>query len=310
MKHSYFFRAAFGTLTALVAATAAGGTQTERPAYVSSKQIIDAAPAEAWRTPDPAHVLYMDLADGKRVIIELATGFAPQHVANIQALAHGRFWDGLSIYRAQDNYVVQFGDPDADDPKKARPLPAGAKPKLPAEFERSSKGLPFHALKDVDGWAPETGSSNGFAAARDPETQTAWMTHCYGTLGAGRGNEADSSTGAELYVIIGDAPRGLDRNITVVGRVLQGMEYLSVIPRGPAPMGFFEDPSKRVPIRAIRLEKDVPAAERTPLQVFRTDTAWFDRAIEARRNRRDEWYKRPANHIGICSVAPVVRTPK
>ncbi|QYR53695.1 peptidylprolyl isomerase [Lysobacter soyae] len=290
----------------------AGGLRAEgnKPTYQSANQIIDAAPATAWRTPDPSQVLYMDLADGKRVIIELAPHFAPQHVANIQALAHGGFWDGLSIYRSQDNYVVQFGDPDADDATKAKPLSAGAKPKLVAEFERSSKQLPFHRLKDVDGWAPETGFSNGFPAARDPATQTAWMTHCYGTLGAGRGNEADSSTGAELYVIIGDAPRGLDRNITVVGRVLQGMENLSVIPRGPAPMGFFEDPAKRVPIKSIRLEADVPVAERTPLQVFRTDTVWFDRAIEARRNRRDEWYKRPANHIGICSVAPVVRTPK
>lgn len=311
MNRHIFFLACIGAMAAPTLAMAGPEKKAAtRPVYPSAKQIIDAAPANAWRTPDPAHVLYMDLADGKRVIIELAPQFAPQHVANIQALARGGFWDGLSIYRSQDNYVVQFGDPDADDIKKAKPLPGAAKAKLPAEFERSSKQLPFHRLKDVDGWAPETGFSNGFAAARDPATHTAWMTHCYGTLGAGRGNEADSSTGAELYVIIGDAPRGLDRNITVVGRVLQGMENLSVIPRGPAPMGFFEDPSKRVPIRSIRLESDVPSAERTPLQVLRTDTVWFDRAIEARRNRRDEWYKRPANHIGICSVAPVVRTPK
>lgn len=297
-------------LSAHAFAYAATKQPAEKPTYQTAKQIIDAAPAEAWRMPDPSHVLYMDLANGKRVIIELAPDFAPQHVANIQALAHGGFWNGLSIYRAQDNYVVQFGDPDADDATKARPLSANAKSKLPAEFERSSKGLPFHRLKDVDGWAPETGFSNGFPAARDPATHTAWMTHCYGTLGAGRGNESDSSTGAELYVIIGDAPRGLDRNITVVGRVLQGMEYLSATPRGPAPMGFFEDPTQRVPIQSIRLESDVPVAERTPLQVLRTDTVWFDRATEARRNRRDEWYKRPANHIGICSISPVVRTPK
>ena len=97
-----------------------------------------------------------------RVVIELAPGFAPNHVANIKALAQGGFWDGTSIYRSQDNFVVQFGDADADDPAKARHFPANAKDKLPAEFTRDSTGVAFDRLPDVDGWAPQVGFARRF----------------------------------------------------------------------------------------------------------------------------------------------------
>jgi cyclophilin family peptidyl-prolyl cis-trans isomerase len=111
--------------------------------------------------------------------------FAPEHVANIRVLARGRFWDGTSLYRAQDNFVVQFGDADAEDPARAKPL-GGAKQHLPAEFHRTARALPFDPLPDRDGWAAETGFSGGFPAARDASADRAWMTHCYGAVGAGR----------------------------------------------------------------------------------------------------------------------------
>ncbi|MFT4246411.1 MAG: peptidylprolyl isomerase [Pseudomonas sp.] len=275
--------------------------------YRSAQQILDAAPASAWRTLDPARTLYLELDTG-RVIIELAPEFAPEHVANIRTLAHEHFWDGLSIYRSQDNFVVQFGDPDGEEPGKAKSL-GSAKTHLPAEFHRRAAGLAFERLPDSDGWAPQVGFVGGFPAARDPKAGTAWLAHCYGTLGAGRNNADDSSIGAELYVVTGQSPRQLDDNITAVGRVVQGMELLSTIRRGPPPMGFYTDPAQRTPIRAIRLASEVPEAERTPLQVLRTDSQTFRDATEARRNRVDDFYKRPAGHIDLCNVPIPVRTP-
>ena len=274
----------------------------------TTQEILDASAPSDWRTPDPANTLYLDLAAG-RVVIELAPAFAPEHVANIRTLAKEGFWDGTSIYRSHDNFVVQFGDADADDPAKAKST-GSAKAKLPAEFERDASGLAFDALPDADGWAPQAGFADGFAAARDPATGKAWMAHCYGVVGAGRNLEADSSLGAELYVVIGQSPRQLDRNITQVGRVLQGIELLSALPRGPEPMGFYTDPAQRTPIRAVRLASQVPAAERTPLQILRTDTATFSEVVEARRNRRDEFYKRPAGHIDLCNVPLPVRVAR
>lgn len=289
---------------ALAAAVSPASAQADKAKPKSAQEIIDAAPAADWRTLDPADTLYMQLAGG-RVIIELAPDFAPQHVANIKTLAREGFWDGLSIYRSQDNFVVQFGDPNAGE--EGAKTQGSAKAKLPAEFERKAAGLAFDRLPDSDGWAPEVGFAQGFPAARDPKTGQTWLAHCYGMIGAGRDVAADSSNGSELYVVTGQSPRQLDRNITLVGRVVKGMELLSVIPRGPEPMGFYDKPEQRMPIMSIKLASEVPEAERTPLQLLKTDSKAFADAVEARRNRRDEWYKRPAGHIDLCNVSLPVR---
>lgn len=270
------------------------------------QEVLDASQPGDWRTLDPQNTLYLDLASG-RVVIELAPDFAPDHVANIRAMAKEGYWNGLSINRSQDNYVVQWGDAGEGDARK--PL-GSAKAKLPAEFDRGSKGLPFHSLKDKEGWSTQAGFVAGFPAAQSKPEGKTWLAHCYGTVGAGRDMAADSSNGSELYVVIGQSPRHLDRNITVVGRVVQGMELLSILPRGTGPLGFYEKAEQRVPIKAIRLAAEVPEAERVKLEVLRTDTPIFDELVEARRNRRDEWYKRPAGHIDVCNVPLPVRTAK
>ena len=298
------------TLAACVLALA-GCATSGAPASVetrSTQELLDASTPADWRTPDPANLLYMDV-DGGRVVIELAPAFAPEHVANIRTLARGGFWNGLTLYRSQDNFVVQFGD-ITEDGAPGRPI-GSALARLPAEFDRASAGLAFHALPDPDGWAAQAGFADGFPVARDDRNGAGrtWLAHCYGTLGAGRDMAPDSSNGTELYIVTGQSPRQLDRNITTVGRVLQGMELLSVLPRGTGPLGFYEDPKQRTPIRRIRLASEVPASERTPLQVLRTDTPLFDAVVESRRNRRDDWYVRPAGHIDLCNISVPVRTP-
>lgn len=290
--------------SALAPALTVHADETPRPK--TTQELLDASLATDWRTLDPASTLYLELDSG-RVVIELAPDFAPEHVANIRTLAHEGYWNGMSINRSQDNFVVQWGDPaEEGQPRKSL---GSAKAKLPAEFERKAEGLAFHALPDKDGWAPQVGFVGGFAAARDPRSGEAWLAHCYGAVGAGRDVAADSSDGSELYVVDGQSPRQLDRNITVVGRVVDGMERLSVLPRGTGPLGFYEDAAQRVPIKSIRLAADVPEAERTRLQVLRTDTPLFDAVVESRRNRRDDWYKRPAGHIDLCNIAIPTRDP-
>ena len=296
---------ALACMLALQGTIAADATKTA-PKFKSAQEILDAAPASDWRELDPNNTLYLELATG-RVVIELAPQFAPQHVANIRALAHAHYFDGLAIIRSQDNFVVQWGDPNSGE-KNAKPL-APAKEHLPAEFTVAAKNLNFHFLPDSDGYAKQIGFVDGFPAARDPSDGQAWLAHCYGVLGAGRGTEADSSNGSEIYVVSGQSPRQLDRNITTVGRVVQGMELLSVLPRGTGPLGFYEKPEQYVPIKAIRLAADVPEAERVKLQVIRTDTPTWDAVVEARRNRRDDWYKRPAGHIDLCNIPVAARTP-
>jgi peptidylprolyl isomerase len=87
------------------------------------------------------------------------------------------------------------------------------------------------------------------------------------------------------------------------------MELLSTLPRGTGPLGFYEKPEQHVPIANVRLAADVPAAERENLEVIRTDTASFQALVEARRNRRDDWYLVPAGYIDLCNV-PIVSRPR
>jgi peptidylprolyl isomerase len=272
------------------------------------QQVLDASNGTDWRTPDPRDTLYLDLASG-RVVIELAASYAPLHVANIRTMAHEHYFDGLAILRVQDNFVTQWGDPNAEDKDKARSLGKASKTIAP-EFERAmSKELPFTRLPDGDVYAPEVGFSDGMPVARDPKSGRTWLAHCYGMVGAGRDNGVDSGSGAELYVVIGQAPRQLDRNIAVVGRVVQGMELLASLPRGTGALGFYEKPEQRIAIKSVRLAADVPEAQRTPLQLLRTDTATFSALVESRRNRSDDWYKVPAGTIGLCNVPLPVRAP-
>jgi peptidylprolyl isomerase len=98
--------------------------------------------------------------------------------------------------------------------------------------------------------------------------------------------------------------------VPLVGRVVRGIELLSVLPRGKGAMGFYERPDERTPIRSVRLAADMPESERTQLEVLRTDTATFADLIEARRNRQEEWFKVPAGHIDVCNVPLPVRERK
>ena len=259
------------------------------------------APAE-WRDLDPQSTLYMELPAG-RVVIELAPDYAPASVDAIRKLVRDKYFDGSFVIRSQDNYVVQWARPESDERAKAM-----ARVKGKAEFERAvDRKLEFTRLAFPDTYAPEVGFSEGFAVARDDKRGKVWLVHCYGSVGVGRDNDADSGNGSELYAVIGQSPRNLDRNITLVGRVIRGIELLSVIPRGTGPMGFYEKPSDYVPIRSVRLAADVPVNERLNLEALRTDSATFKTVVETRANRREEWFKDPVGRIGVCNVPLPVR---
>ncbi len=292
----------FGGLALLVSAGLLGcaSEATGRKAPIMA-DVLAASTHADWRALDPENTLYMELGSG-RVVIELAPAFAPNHVANVKALAREHYYDGLAIVRVQDNYVVQWADPDAGKPELARKIQHAHKT-LPAEFYRAlDPKLPFTRLPDRDVYAPEAGFSGGFPVARDRHTGKMWLVHCYGMVGAGRDNSPDSGGGTELYAVIGHAPRHLDRNVTLLGRVVQGMELLSGLPRGTGAMGFYDKPEQSVPIKSIRVAADVPEQERTDLEILRTDTATFRQLIEARRNRREDWFQAQAGHVDIGNV--------
>jgi peptidylprolyl isomerase len=269
--------------------------------HPSMPEVLAASSPADWRPLDPENTLYVELPGG-RVVIELAPAFAPLHVANIKTLARARYFDGLSVIREQDNYVAQWGDPE-----NRHPLPAGIG-KVAPEFDSAlPPRMAFTRLPDGDVYAPEVGFSEGFPVARSPGLHKVWLAHCYGMVGVGRDLAADSGSGAEMYVVIGHAPRHLDRNVALVGRVVKGVELLSSLPRGSAEMGFYAKNEKPLPIKSIRVAADVPAAERANLEVIRTGTPTFAALIESRRNRPEDFFKTQAGRIDLCNVPIPVR---
>ncbi len=283
------------------AASEAKKPQVKANQALSMAELIKQSKAQDWRALDPENTLVMELEKGQ-VVIELAPHFAPQSIANIKALVHENYFDGLAMIRSHDNYVAQWGD--ADEKRAIK----NARDKLPAEFSvHADKADVFTRLPDADGYAPQVGHVNGFAVGRDPKTQQTWLTHCYGAVGVARGNEIDSGNGTSLYAIIGHAPRHLDRNVTVVGRVMQGIALLSSLPRGTGAMGFYEKAEERGAIKSVRLASDMPEAERPRLEVVRTESLLFKDIVAAQRNRGGEWYKHAANYIELCNVPIPVR---
>lgn len=273
----------------------------------TADEAIAAAPASHWIAINPDDIMVMDTAAG-RMVIQLAPDFAPAHVAAIKALVKaGRFDDGR-IVRVQDNYVVQWAARPVDgkevvsQPPDVREQRVRAAP-LPAEYERPARGLRFTPSPFADSYA-EAGFVSGWQAARDRKTGTAWLAHCYGTVGVGRDMPPDTGDGAELYTVIGHGPRHLDRNIANVGRVLAGIEPHAALPRGTEALGFYKDEGSRTKITRVRLASQIAGFPRW--QMMDTASPSFAAVVQARANRTG-FFIRPAGAADLCTLRVPVR---
>src|SRR3954470_23810298 len=170
LSPSFFFKgnaSSFARLLLLLFAHIVFGADTAKP--LTMADALARSKPEDWAPPDPENTLYMELPAG-RVVIVLAPNFAPNHVNNVKSLAREHYYDGLAIIRAQDNYVVQWGDPNAEKLDLARKI-LKSKRTLPPEFDRDiDPKLNFTRLPDGDVYASEVGFSDGFPVARDPKS--------------------------------------------------------------------------------------------------------------------------------------------
>lgn len=269
---------------------------------LTPNDVVAASPGSAWKTISPDDLMVIDLKSGGRVVVQLAPEFAPVHVTNIKLLARSNYWDGATIYRVQDDYVAQWGRNDSD-----KPFPAGVVAKPPAEYTRKVGGLRITPLGYADPYAPGAGFADGWPIAYNRKAGWANLAHCYASVGVGRDLSPDTGTGGELYAIIGHAPRQLDRVIAVVGRVVDGIDKLSSLPRGTEALGFYKDPAIYVPIASIRLASAMPAAERPAYEYMDTGSATFAKYLHLRANRNDDFYIRPAGGVDLCNVQVPVR---
>lgn len=290
-------------ILALAAFAQAAQAQPAKPKTPS--EIIAEAPAAAWRAIPADDLLLVELKSGGRVTIQLAPQFAPVHVSNIKALARANWWDGATIYRVQDNYVVQWGNNESE-----KPIPAGVTERPPAEYSRPLQGLRPRPLGFRDSYAHQAGHALGWPVAWNAKAGAVNLTHCYGSVGVGRGLSPDTGMGGELYAVIGHAPRHLDRNIAVVGRVIDGIDHFSALPRGTEALGFYAEEAQHVPLARVILASQLPEAERPSFEYMETGSASFGAYVRARANRKDDFFIEPAGGVDLCNApVPVRRSP-
>jgi peptidylprolyl isomerase len=308
----------------------------------SPGQIVDAASPEEWVAIPAEDLLVMTLApdaegNPREVVIQLMPApFSQGWVQNIRTLARAEWYDGISVNRVQDNYVVQWGDPNYDNPEaegEAKPLPEGLKVmgegeyvinnlgpisesivlafdrnaaanandgpyKISVYFQDAYQVTPIHH----QGWPITLGFEDKIATDAAP-------THCYGMVGIGRNYSPDTGSGAELYTVIGHAPRHLDRNIALVGRIISGMEHLSSLPRGKGELGFYaaDEADKRTPILSVRVAADLDVSEQPDFEYLSTTSETFAKYVEARANRLDPFFIYPAGGADICNIPVPIR---
>ncbi|NWH09184.1 MAG: peptidylprolyl isomerase [Alphaproteobacteria bacterium] len=270
-------------------------------ALLASVQPIFAKEAE-WRRVAPENLVLIEVQYGT-IALELAPQFAPAHAARFRALIREGFYDGLSFYRVIDGFVAQGGIGEGDD-KKLQAWPA-----LKAEMERPSAGLSFTLVQSADLFAGETGFIDGFPAARDALDGTSWLVHCPGLLAMARDDAPD--TGAtEFYIVIGQAPRRLDRIMSSFGRVIDGLEHVQKLNRGDPEVdsGVIAEEAARDKIIRMRIAADMPEAERPPYEVMRTDTEAFEKRLDERRYPASPFFfRKPPPILDVCTVSVPVR---
>jgi peptidylprolyl isomerase len=257
-----------------------------------------------WRYIEPENTVFMELPQG-RVIIELNPVFAPKTVAQFQRLVQSRFYDGLSFYRVIDGFVAQGGDGSDLGELSEAPL-------IDAEFEIDGSGdLPFLSAQKPDLFAAETGFIDGFAAARDEKESKVWLTHCPGVVAMARNDDPDSSR-TDFYIVIGQAPRYLDRNLNIFGRVVDGMDVVQQIRRGPPENnGVFQDDTSSTRIRSMKLLSELPEEERLKIFVMDTGSKAFEDLVDDRRTRRQKFFhQRPPEVLDVCQVPIGMRISK
>jgi peptidylprolyl isomerase len=299
-------------LTILTAAACSPGEQSGEPTTPVSRimppiegvapkrgpgDIIAASTPEDWRVFNPENVLVFELERG-RVVVALAERLAQGHSAQIKKLVREGFYDGLSFYRVIDGFVAQGGDVF-----ETREVKNAAKA-IPAEFDQPlTDAMKFRPIKDVDGYAARVGFINSAAVGVDEAGEKVWRLHCTGAMAMARNNEPDTG-GTEFYIAL-QPQRYLDRNLTVFGQVVEGMDIIQTLRRASPPESESDDRGEA--ILSVRVAADLNDDQRPALEILRTDTLLFAEYVESRRNRPEEFFYYRPGHVDICALAIPVR---
>ena len=162
------------------------------------------------------NIMILKLKTGD-VKIELFADVAPKHVERIKKLANDGLYDNVVFHRVIDGFMAQtgdvkFGNSSSKDFNLKRAGMGGSDlPDLPAEFND--------------------------------------LPHKKGTVSMARSSDPNSAN-SQFFICFQEAPF-LDRNYTVFGKVIEGMEHVDKIKRGDGQNGAVSDPDKIISFKSL-----------------------------------------------------------
>ena len=159
--------------------------------------------------------MILKLKDGD-VVIELFNDIAPNHVQRFKKLSAEKKYDGVVFHRVIDGFMAQTGD---------------------VEFGNS-------ALDSFDLQRAGTGGSE----YPDLKSEFSDIPHERGTLSMARSSDPNSAN-SQFFICL-KAASHLDRQYTVFGKVVQGMEFVDLIKKGEGSNGKVSKPDKIIRLTA------------------------------------------------------------
>lgn len=253
---------------------------------------IASALAPDWRDVAPENLILIETQYGD-ITVELNPDFAPNHANQFRKLVREDVYNGIRFYRVIERFVAQGGLKEDEVIEQF--------PTLVNENDRPLSEAPFVPLGNADLFAPVVGHIDGFAVGRSQSLGTEWLLHCPGALAMARDNDPDSGS-TEFYIVL-DAQRYLDRNLTVFGRVIDGMQYVQKLKRGVRAIesGVIQPPEVGDEILSMTVAADMDAAIRPSYQVQAMPTQAFEDAKTEKRVRDNEFfYRKPPEVLDIC----------
>jgi cyclophilin family peptidyl-prolyl cis-trans isomerase len=166
---------------------------------------------------DPENTLLIETTQGL-VVIEMRPDLAPNHVAQIKQLARDGAYDGVVFHRVIDGFMAQTGDVKFGNSNKPEFNPG----------RTGTGGSDYPNLKQEFSSEPHVRGTASMARAQNPD-----------------------SANSQFFICFDDA-RFLDRQYTVWGKVVEGMENVDKIKRGEPVV----EPDK---MTSVRVAADVAA---------------------------------------------------
>jgi peptidylprolyl isomerase len=158
---------------------------------------------------DPENTILMELKDGT-VTIELLPDIAPMHCDRIKELARAGAYDNVIFHRVIDGFMAQSGD-----------------------VQHGNTENNFNAAR----------AGTGGSDMKDLPAEFSGIPHDRGTLGAARSQNPNSAN-SQFFINFNDN-HFLNRQYTVYGRVVDGMEHVDAITRGEPPA----NPDKMISVK-------------------------------------------------------------